>query len=206
VQRSWLDVVDYADPLSPTVRQPVNIPGTLQGISHGGELLYTTGYHWTTNQYPTWQEWLDASAYDGIAAHLVDSLALPPAWPHPVLVWDTNVFIGRPGYNYTDTNVVPHQLETWTLPDNGKFSLLGSTTLNQPASTLVARGGLLAAQETDGSVDLFNPSAPGNLLLIGRGQPAGCLWYDLNGSDGTLSRGLWIPLGMYGVEEIPVGP
>src|SRR5262249_17443247 len=43
IQLYNLDVVDYADPISPTIRQPVNIPGSLQGLSHEGELLYTTG-------------------------------------------------------------------------------------------------------------------------------------------------------------------
>src|SRR5262249_27987703 len=104
VQSSWLNVVDYADPLSPTPRKPALIPGTLQGISHAGELLYTVGYHWSTNQDTAWQEWLDASAYDGINAYPVASVALPQAWPHPVLVADTNIFIGRPGYSYTTTN------------------------------------------------------------------------------------------------------
>ena len=31
VQQSYLDVIDYADPLSPTARVPVTIPGTLRG-------------------------------------------------------------------------------------------------------------------------------------------------------------------------------
>jgi hypothetical protein len=205
VQRFYLDVIDYIDPLTPTVRKPVNIPGTLSGLSGAGELLYTTGVH-ATNAITDWRQWLDASAYDGVAAHLVASLALPDAWPHPLLVADTNVFLGRPGYNYSNTNLVAHQLEAWTLQASGSFGLLGKVTLPLPASTLITRGSLLAAQETDNSVALFDDSNPAALLPVGRGTPSGCLWFDLNQADGTVARGLWIPLGVYGVEQVHPGP
>jgi len=202
VQRSYLDVIDYADPVSPTVRPSVNIPGTLQGLSNAGELLYTVGFHYSTNQGFDWTEWLDASAYDGVEAHLVASLALPNVWPHPILAAGTNVFVGRPGYNYTNTNIVDHQLETWTLLDKGLFSKSGSVTLANPASAFLGLGSLLAAQETDNSIDLFDDSAPGALKLVGSGRPPGCLWFDLNQADGTVNRGLWIPLGAYGVGQV----
>jgi len=135
-------------------------------------------------------------------AHLVASLALPNVWPHPVLVVDTNVFFGRPGYSYTSTNIVDHQLETWTLLPKGTFSKLGSVTLANPASALLGLGSLLAKQETDNSVDLFDDSSPAVLKLVGLGQPSGCLWFDLNQADGNVNRGLWIPLGAYGVGEV----
>jgi hypothetical protein len=206
IQRSFLDVIDYADPVSPTLRKPVNIPGTLLGLARAGELLYTTGYHWVNNQSTDWREWLDASAYDGVNAHLVASLALPEVWPHPVLPAGTNIYIGRPGYNYTNNDVLPHQLETWTLPDSGRFTLLGSVKVQMPASTLIQRDSLLADQETDGSVDLFDASAPGTPILIGHGRPQGCLWFDLTYADGSIADGLWLPLGVYGVSEIHPDP
>ena len=206
IQRSFLDVIDYADPASPTMRKPANIPGTLLGLAQSGELLYTTGYHWTNNQSTDWREWLDASAYDGVNVHLVDSLLLPEVWPRPVLPIGTNLYIGRPGYNYTNTDVVAHRLETWTLPDTGKFKLLGTTRLDSPANTLIERNSLLAAQEAEGSVDLFDPSTPGSPALIGHGRPQGCLWFDLTYADGSVTDGLWLPLGMYGVAEVQLGP
>jgi len=204
VQRSYLDVIDYADPLSPTARAPVNIPGTLQGVANAGELLYTIGYHWSADPAYDWQQWLDASAYDGVAAHPVASLALTNSWPNPVLVVGANLFIGRPGYSST-TNVPPDALDTWTLPDSGAFTLLGSVVLDAPASALLQRGGLLAVQETDLSIHLFDPSAPATLLPIGQGNPAPCLYFDLGQADAALDRGLWLPLGMYGVGRVPLG-
>ncbi|HVR34686.1 MAG TPA: beta-propeller domain-containing protein, partial [Methylomirabilota bacterium] len=65
IQKHFLDVIDFADPANPTVRKPLNIPGQLRGISHGGSLLYTIGYHWDRETFTSdWREWLDASAYD----------------------------------------------------------------------------------------------------------------------------------------------
>jgi hypothetical protein len=206
VQFSQLDVIDYADPHAPTVRAPVNIPGTLQGISHGGELLYTVGTHWDTNQLMAWSQWLDASAYDGVAAHLVASLQLSDYWPHPVLVLGSNVLIGLPGYSPDPTNVVTSQLQTWTVSDAGSFVEAGSVTLGQPVNTIIDRNGLLGCQETDNSLVLFDDSSPADLSLLKHDQPSSCLWYDLNSADGALNRGLWLPLGAYGVKEVDLGP
>jgi hypothetical protein len=206
LERSELDVVDYADPASPTVRTPVSIPGSLQGLSHEGELLYTVGTHWDTNNMTDWTQWLDASAYDGVAAHLVDSLALPDYWSRPVLVLDTNIFIGRSGYSPYPTNVVTPKLETWSLSDAGKFTLNGSVTLGQPANTFIGRSGLLAVQENDNSIDVFDDSNPGTLSLLRHDQPTGCLWYDLNHADGNRAQGLWLPFGIYGVSEVGLSP
>src|SRR4030095_5111205 len=130
VQRSFLDVVDYADANNPIVRDPVNISGALQGISHQGALLYTLSSQWNrqTNRYITWTQKVDGLAYDGVGAHLVDSLMLPNVWPLPILVVGNNLFLGRPGYDYTTTNRNPDYLETWTLPDTGKFTQLGRVT------------------------------------------------------------------------------
>ena len=169
-------------------------------------MLYTVGPRWTTNWWSDWTEILTASAYDGVSAHLVDSLALPPTWPHPVLVVETNVFIGRSGTNWWSTNASRSYLETWTLADAGRFTQLGSATLAMPASTLAGFNGLLAAQETDNNVVLFDHADPTALRVVGQGKPSGCVWFDLSHADGALGRGLWIPLGAFGVATIPASP
>jgi hypothetical protein len=227
VSRSFLDVVDYADADDPLVRKPVNIPGALAGLSHGGAVLYTTGTHWTTNTDTAWTEYLDASAYDGVSAHLVDSLALPVTWPRPLLVSGGNIFLGRAsssGYSPIIGPVIPlavgavgtagtgaaddtlPSLETWQLSDAGKFRRAGSATLTTSASTLVNFGALLAVQHTDNSVTLFDATNGAALHEVGGSQPGGCLWFDLNRADGALGRGLWLPLGSYGVVKIPAAP
>ena len=208
VQRSFLDVVDYADAAHPTIREPVNISGGLQGISHQGALLYTSRSEshskTDTNGYVswTWTQRLDALAYDGVSAHLVDSLELPNAWPQPVRVVGNNIFLGRPGYDYYSTNRYPHYLETWTIANTGNFAQLGRTVLTDPASALQDFPGMLVAQQNANNLVLFDLADPANLKVIGRGAPLGCLWFDLNHADGNATQGLWLPLGGFGVGTV----
>jgi hypothetical protein len=119
---------------------------------------------------------------------------------------ETNIFIGRPGYSYTTTNLTAHRLETWSLSDSGSFTLNGSVNLSQPANVLFERNGLLMAQETDGSLALFDDSTPYKLLPVGTQQPSGCVWFDLTQADGAINTGVWLPLGAYGVKEVDLGP
>jgi hypothetical protein len=203
-QRSFLDVVDYADPRQPTVRPPVSIPGSLQGISHSGELLYTVGFDRSSTNLYEGSEALAASAYDGVSAHLVASLSLSNVWPHPVLVSGTNVFLGRAEFSY-GTNV-PSKLETWTLSSAGKFAQLGSVKLPAYTSDLVAFPGLLAAQLDWARVFVFDRSDPAALRPVGEGPLAGCLGFDLRRADAAPARALWLPLDAYGVTTITLSP
>lgn len=197
MQRYYLDVVDYSDPLYPTVRKPVNIPGELRGLSHAGALFYTVGPSWTTNRELQGTEWLAASAYDGVAASLVDAMALPNARPRPVLVQAPAIFLGQPGATNT-----PHQLETWALSmDTGRFTKLGALELDSPATSLSAWGNLLASQDGN-RVRLFNaanPAAPG---LVGIGELKSCFNFSLEAADGFVDRGLFVPLNEYGVWQV----
>jgi hypothetical protein len=200
VTRYYLDVIDYSDAKNPTLRKPVNIPGVLRGLSHNGAILYTVGSHWDANWITDWSEWLDASAYDGVAASLVTSAPLKD-WPHPLLVKDENIFIGRA--KPSDGTDAVAQLEVLKLDETGKFSQVSSTKLDSNASDLAIFGDLLAVQE-DRQIGLFDASNPSALVLRGGGQAEGCLWYDLRNADGTLGSGLWVPLNEYGVALIPV--
>jgi hypothetical protein len=202
VQRWYLDVVDYADAANPTVRKPVNIPGSLTGVARAGELLYTVGLHWT-NPTNWWDgmEYLDASAYDGVEAHLVDSISLSSVWPHPVLALADSVFVGRPA----ETSTARSMLEAWTLSNDGKFARLSQTELSGAAQKLVNFGGLLVAQ-IDNQISLFSMTSLAAPAFLGSGGPPGCVWFDLSNADGGLGRGLWLPLGVYGVAAVAIPP
>jgi len=132
-----------------------------------------------------------------VEAHLVDSLALPDPWPHPLAVHGTSIFLGRPA---PDTNSAP-ELEAWSLPQTGKWAKLGGAQLRLPAQTLATFGDLLAAQNYQ-EVQLFNASEPSMLTLIGSGGPDGCLRFNLENADGAVARGLWLPLGFFGVHRV----
>lgn len=205
LQRSYLDVVDYADARQPTVRPPVNIAGTLQGISHHGELLYTVGFHHASTNWNDGAEALDASAYDGVAAYLVGSLSLSNVSPHPILVSGTNIFLGR-ARAFSTTNLVSPALETWTLSSAGDFTKLGSVTLAGAASDLVSFPGLLAVQLHGNRVVVFDDSDPSAVRLVGEGPTVGCLHFNLRHADAASARDLWLPLDTYGVTRVKLSP
>ena len=205
-ERSFLDVVDYADALHPAVRPPVNIPGTLQGLSHSGALLYTVGFHRTSTNWCEGENALDASAYDGVSAYLVDSLSLSNIAPHPVLVSGTTVFLGRAQSFSGRTNLVPPTLETWTLSRAGDFTNLGRVILPGAASDLVSFPGLLAAPTDGNSLLVFDRSDPAALPQVGEGPTTGCLYFNLRHGDGARARALWLPLEAYGVTRVELSP
>lgn len=201
IQRYFLDVIDYGDPTTPTPRKPANIPGELRGVDREGALLYTVGAHWSADGSTDWAEWLDASAYDGVSASLVDSLALPKDWPHPVLVVGSSIYIGRPSISSTSRL---GSLETWILSSAGRFEKKGAKSQASPVNNLKSYGTLLATQHEDGSYELLNATNPADLKTIGMERPDGSIWPDLNRADGSLTEGLWFPLDDYGVWHLPI--
>nr|HVY69965.1 hypothetical protein [Verrucomicrobiae bacterium] len=206
VQRYYLDVVDYADPATPTTRPPVNIPGALQGISADGSLIYTSGNHWDPVKFESdGTEWLDASAYDGVSAHLVDSVNLPASWPHPLVVAGDYVYVGQVAdQSQTDQ---PPALLVWTLSSAGKWTpIKPPVPLDGVAQSLRVLGNLLAVQTSSANVELLDITTPTAVKSIGGGIPGGCLWFDLASADGSLANGLWLPLGAYGVAHIAPKP
>jgi hypothetical protein len=206
VYQTFLDVVDFSDPADPLVRDPVNIPNPLVGVGASGALLFSVGLHWNVDPTATWNEFVDASAYDGVSAHLIDSLALPKAWPHPVLALDTNVLIADPG-DTSSSNTVPASLQTWTVSGSGQFVRVGSTVLTSPATDLTSFPGLVAASSWNSTLTLFDATEPAALRQVGEGNLPLCWWWpDLQHADGNLSQGVWIPLGPYGVTHTPTSP
>ncbi|MEK7676984.1 MAG: beta-propeller domain-containing protein [Verrucomicrobiota bacterium] len=195
VQRHYLDVIDFTDAQEPTVRKPVNVPGTLVGVAYGGELLYTQSYQSEVNPW-RWSEWIEASAYDGTQAHFVDAMPLVKDWPRAVHAYKGNLYISRPA----NTNETKAVLEVWTLPLTGKFSMISRTSLDSPPYSLETFGNLLAAQGN--RIDLYDISNPAALTFLGGTGGAGCVGYNLDFADGSVTRGLWVPAGVYGVIKI----
>jgi hypothetical protein len=200
VQRDYLYVIDFSDSRAPTVRRKVNIPGTLQGISHGGALIYTTGIWFDEQGQTDGHQHLQASAYDGVAASLVSSMPLPNIWPRPLLWSGANFFLGVPGENGASP-----QLQTWTLSEPaGNWMQTGSIHLPVPAHNLRNFGDLLAAQ-TNRDLLLIDASEPSVLKLLQTGSLPGCFYFDFDRATGSLEKGLWIGLGDYGVGTILMG-
>jgi hypothetical protein len=198
----YLDVIDYTDPANPTLRPAVGIPGQLAGLSSDGAVLYLLGTAMSASgtYSVNGNEGLNACAYDGVGAYLVASLPLPQTWPRPVLVTSGTVYLGRAAVAGRTNSV----LEVWALSAQGKFGRQAVAPVTQPVTGLAAFGNLLAAQDQNSAVALFDVTSPAALRSCGHGGPSGCLWYDLNHADGTLERGLWLSLDDYGVVFVPV--
>jgi hypothetical protein len=199
VTRNYLDVIDFSDSKDPVVRKPVNIPGSLIGTSPDGALLYTTGTHWTTNNPDVWMEWLDASAYDGVAAYLVDSVLLPAQWPHPVVVFGTNVCVGLPA----GTNA-PNQLQVLNLDSNGKFAVRQTMKLQDPVQQMDIAGRFLLLQ-TASDLKMYALS-PDGIIPAGEGTEASCYYYFQQNKTAANEAGIWFPMGDYGVLSVNAGP
>lgn len=199
VYRYYLDVVDFTDPANPITRKPVNVPGSLAGISHQGAVVYTAGYQWKSDGTTDWNMWLDALAYDGVSAHFVDALALSSG-AHPIVMSGDNLLIGDADTTTNNLNTI----ETWILGDNAKFTKLGATTLKSPADTLVLFGDLLAVHDYTGAYLLYDATNPVKPKFLAASDYNGCYWANLSKADGALDRGLWLPLGVYGVKMLPI--
>ncbi len=199
VTKYYLDAVDYADPTTPTVRPPVNLPGTLQGLDVGGALLFTSGPHWDDQWQTDWTEYLDACAYDNVEVTLVASLKQPTTWPHAVTVHDGIVFLARPDDPPATTGTV----ESWVLKPAGAFEQIGQVALTAPASQLANIGPALLAQAST-SIQVVDASDPTALKVVGGGTPSGCVWADLGSAAGSTEGGIWIPLGDYGLFPLKV--
>lgn len=198
VQRYYLDVIDFRDPAEPLVRPPVNVPGSLLGLHRGGEVVYTRGYNGNPYEY-TAAEQIAALSYDGISAHLITALKLEQAWPSPAISDSGMIYLGSPATG-TNTNSV---IQTWTLSNEGKFELVESTALTTPAQQLRKINDLLVAQT--GRIDLFDARNPADLVPLNSGTFSMCYGVVLDGADGEVARGLWLPIGWYGVIQIPTG-
>src|SRR5207302_9053081 len=170
--------------------------GVSKATAHSA-LLFTVGCHVQDTNSAAGQ-YLDASAYDGASASLVDSVPLA-GWSNPAVVDGVNVFVGA------STGSAGGEIDTWSLSDAGKLTQLGSIALDGAPYDLRAFGNLLAAQLGQ-KIELFDKSNPASLQNIGASDPSTGLHLSLGHADGDVTRGLWPPLGDYGGEVVGVSP
>ncbi len=206
MQQYFLDVIDFADPENPTAREPVNIPGSLVGIGRGGEILYTKAPHWNEETLETdWLEWLDASAYDGVSASLVDSIPLSSRWPHPVAVDKDVVYIGIPATNGRlregEERREVSTLAAHRVADTGDFELISEVLLPFPVRELQVKRGLLSGQMNQ-ELWFYNLEPPGELAAVGVGTQSNCFGFHFADADGSAESGFWVPAGDYGLSHV----
>lgn len=188
--RHFLHVVDLTDPDLPTVREPVNIPGQLRGLSHAGALLYTVGPHYDKEGLTDWVNHLDASAYEGTKAALVASLPLREIWPEPVRLGDGWLLQRPPTADNGEA-----LLEVWGLTGEGRFAMSGSLALSARVNEWVPVGDGVIARRS-GYLELFGVVSRAPVRLKSAGV-SDCQWFNLERA--VVADAVWLPLGDYGV-------
>jgi hypothetical protein len=89
------------------------------------------------------------------------------------------------------------------LSNDGKLTRRSQVKLPAPAEQLADFGNLLAVQ-AGRTFELFNITDSVSPVLLGSGEPSGCLGMNLPSADGAVDRGLWVPLSTYGVWKLPL--
>jgi hypothetical protein len=194
--RHFLKVVALADPAHPIIGSEVNIPGRLIGVSNGGARLYTFGCRYEVDGAPLVSRALHVSTFDGTAASFVDQLPLADYGDSYALDGDT-VLLGVRGVVAS-----PSRIQAWQLDGAGRFQLLSETATGDASSLYVIRGLLVGGGS--GSRQLYDVTDAANVRDLGAFPQITQYWYgsDLRKADGSPSRGLWEPLGNYGVNFV----
>ena len=232
--RHYLVRADYADPAAPVIDDTqINLPGRLTGLARSGKLLFTIGrnYDLAAGTAKGTGSALQVSAFDGTAAHLLDTLPLVSPW-QPVSIQAETVFtldgqaeqfwkpwphLPGPVLIPFGTDVAPNSiwggggswevnpktslLSAWRLDAAGKFTKLSEIEAAHDTSLFVF-GGLVVTQDSNRTLHLFDGSNPAKIASLGKYQFDGWVWPDLGNAAGGLDTGLWVPLDRYGVETV----
>jgi hypothetical protein len=189
-----LRVVDYADASDPAERDPVELPGTLAGLSHGGTLLYTTGdTRWDTNGVVTTP--LAALAYDGLAASLVATLDEAGLQPGPVS--NDGTLLALRTVSASD----PSSLETWSIGTDAAWHRNGVIPAPVGASAVRRDGPTVVVLGND-QVQFATVSEAGEPVETGRGEKPCWLWVDWPAAAITPEPAVWVPLADQGLVRL----
>jgi hypothetical protein len=206
LQTDQLDVIDYSDPGAPEVRDPVDLPGPLQGIARQGELLFCTGRVLDDAGNIVGGSRLHALAYDGVAVHRIDAVLLDKSFT-PVVRGVGEAFLAGFPVVADATGVQTGRLDTWVVDGSGKLQRSGTLALpGAPGELVAGQGALVVLRDATGVVRLLDAGNPSALKVAGSSLPGGCFWADPVLGDGSLELGYWLPLGDYGLQYVPINP
>jgi hypothetical protein len=199
--RHFLKVVDLADPAHPVMGADINIPGRLIGVSNAGARLYTVGCRYEADGTPKHSRALHVSDFDGAAATFVDQLTLADYGAAYALDLDT-VLVG-----VRASDGEPDRVEAWQLDGTAKFQRRSQTPVDDVSALGVVRG-LLVVGSSYGARQLFDVTDAVHVRALGTFPAAPNYWYsnDLGKADGSPTRGLWQPLGNYGIGFVEFAP
>ena len=200
VTQYFLEVVDFADPFEPTERLPVSVPGSLVGALYDGSVVLTDGVHYDENGKTDGVRWLDASAYDGVSAFLLESWELSETFGSPQPV-DGGVAVGVWDREAEEREIIALGVDT-----QGAFTELSSTEVGESAWEFLVIDGVLRYRSAQGrGVTLVGYDSPANPVPMGSFGTPGCLWVDLARVAVDDSGTVWLPFNNYGLQRgVPI--
>lgn len=197
-QGSWvtehtLRVLDASDPSEPALRDPVPLPGQLQGVTHGGAVVHCRVE--TSDSKGLTSVALQSLGYDGVAARRIAQRELPDLGAHPLAVF--------PDGRIAVTVDKGAALESWMLDASG--TLVTSAPAFKLGSSLTQFfpfDGLLLG-EGDGSLVLVGGDPAGSLRVLARGERPCSLWLNRANLTTPTPSGVWVARGASGAWWLP---
>lgn len=190
--RHFMKRVDFANPAKPEIGPEVNLPGRLLAVVRDGATLLTLGCGYDADAQPVGKRVFHSSHFDGTTAQLVDQLETPTAYD-PYALDSGTLLIGTWAIGTGQTGV----LQAWRLGDDEKFALAGQINTSTFTSLATLHG--LAIGFGNGLPHLFDVSVPASLVDLPDADTRELSGGDLTHADGGAGRGIWQPLGDYGV-------
>ena len=187
--------VDFTDPSTPTEHPPLTLPGRLVGLTHGGNILYTTGHTYSNEGEPNMREnAIHASAYDEVSVRLLDT------YPVNSLPWQTVTSNDALIYSEWNSDEQSYYLHALTISSQGKIRNVSQLILPSWPQTLQERDGLVIGSfgGTEGvmALDFSDLESP---EIIAKWTIQGCIYPNIQNLSGSRENGFWIPLGIYGI-------
>jgi hypothetical protein len=201
-QHHWLKQLDLSEPAAPVKRDPLKLPGTFEhafATPGGGVVLFTsvTESSYVENVWTT-EYRVQALAFDGLAAYLLDELVVPGGAYGARLFDDSRIVLAQTRYD-TDGAQTDLTIHEWLA--TGSFQTV--QTLRRPGAvhTLSESDDLLIAAESDGLtfIEFTDPADPDPASVTVTGIQ---FWGDLDSIDIYQREFAYVPLGMRGVEPV----
>ncbi|MFM2179201.1 MAG: hypothetical protein RL015_3299 [Verrucomicrobiota bacterium] len=191
---SWLQVIDWRS-ASPTLRDPVSIPGQLMSVADvdaQGAVLLTHRNQRISSEEASSRS-IQASGYDGVTAWLLDSYITATSYHQASVASAGRVYLARDGDNHGVVGIA-YNLTT------GRLSQISTWTTNAtPQMLSVNRGHLIAS--SFGNLELASLApASGQINPLASYETPTNLWLQVNRAVITPALDIWIPAGDYGVE------
>ncbi len=192
---SWLQVLDLRAPTS-VVRDPVSIPGELLSLAQAdaqGAVLITNTERSAANGAQI-NRTLQASAYDGVTAYLLDTLVTSAPFGAASASDGVRVYLAKDSAD-------PGVLAIGYDPTSGRLAQSAAWDTQTPDTLHAVKGYLLSA--SSGSLAVARRGAAGTLTPVGLYAIPTNLWLRLAAAVTAPDLGIWIPAGEYGVEFLP---